>query len=114
VLYNLVRRGPEFDLLPFLDERGISVMAYSPVEQGALPSPPTLQAIARKHGVDPVQVALAWVMRRPGVIAIPKAGSRAHVEQNRRALDIALDDEDLAGLDKAFPPPRRKRPLEMI
>lgn len=114
VLYNLVRRGPEYDLLPLLDEKGISVMAYSPIEQGALPSPPAMQALARKHGVDPMQVALAWVMRRTGVIAIPKAGTRAHVEQNRRALDLVLDDDDLAALDKAFPPPRRKRPLEMI
>jgi diketogulonate reductase-like aldo/keto reductase len=114
VLYNLVRRGPEFDLFPFLEEKGISVMAYSPIEQGALPSPPALQAIAGKHGVEPAQIALAWVMRRPGVVAIPKAGTRAHVEQNRRALDVVLDAEDLATLDKAVPPPRRKRPLEMI
>jgi diketogulonate reductase-like aldo/keto reductase len=114
ILYNLVRRGPEFDLLPMLEERGISAMAYSPIEQGTLPSPPGLQGIAWKHGVEPAQIALAWVMRKPGVIAIPKAGTRAHVEANRRALDLTLDEDDLAALDKAFPPPRRKRPLEMI
>ncbi|MDQ0471137.1 aldo/keto reductase [Labrys wisconsinensis] len=114
VLYNIGRRGPEFDLLPWLGRRGIPLMAYSPVEQGRLPTGGALAAVARRHGVTPCQVALAWLMRRPDVIAIPKAGQTAHVEENRAALDLVLSPEDLAELDRAFPPPRRKAPLEML
>ncbi|MFO1148766.1 MAG: aldo/keto reductase [Alsobacter sp.] len=114
VLYNLMRRGPEFDLLSLLQERRIATMAYSPIEQGQLPRSDALAAIARKHGCSQQRVALAFVLRRPGVIAIPKAGRPDHVRDNHAALSLALDEDDVAKLDAAFPKPRRKRPLEMI
>lgn len=114
VLYNLTRRGIEFDLLSQCRGLGMPVMAYSPVEQGALTRNPRLQAIAGRHGVTAAQVALAWVMAQPGVIAIPKATRLEHVRQNAAARDIRLTSEDLAELDRLFPPPARKRPLEMI
>ncbi|SFP45210.1 aldo/keto reductase [Sphingomonas rubra] len=114
ILYNLVRRGPELDLLPWLADHAMAVMAYSPVEQGRLASDPTLGRIAGEIGATPAQVALAWTMRHEGVIAIPKAGSVAHVRENRVAADIVLSDADLAMLDAAFPRPRGQRPLEML
>ncbi|WP_159717867.1 aldo/keto reductase [Geminicoccus flavidas] len=114
ILLNLTRRGPEFDLLPWCRQRGMPVMAYSPIEQGRLPASPELDEVARRHGVDRFAVALAWVLHHPGVIAIPKASSQTHVAANRRAADLRLDKDDLALLDRAFPPPRRKRPLEML
>ncbi|MEI9965377.1 MAG: aldo/keto reductase [Caulobacteraceae bacterium] len=114
VLYNLSRRGPEFDLLPWMEERRMPAMAYSPVEQGHLAHAAALRAIAERRGVQPLQVALAWTLRRPDVISIPKASSVEHVRQNREALDLVLTDEELAALDRAFPPPRRKVPLEML
>jgi diketogulonate reductase-like aldo/keto reductase len=114
VLYNLVRRGIEFDLAPWSRARGIPLMAYSPVEQGALARNAGLDAVAARHNATPAQIALAWVMQQEGVIAIPKASSQEHVRQNVAALDIKLTDEDLADLDRAFPPPTRKRGLEMI
>lgn len=114
VLYNLVRRGPEFDLAPWSRQRGIPLMAYSPVEQGALARNSRLAAVAARHNATPAQIALAWVMHQDGVIAIPKASSQEHVRQNVAALDIKLTGEDIADLDSAFPPPTRKRGLEMI
>ncbi|MEP9347681.1 aldo/keto reductase [Xanthobacter sp. KR7-225] len=114
VLYNPARRGPEFDLFPLLGRHGIPIMAYSPIEQARLPRGGALGAVAKKHGVDPFQVALAWVMRRPDVIAIPKASRIAHVEANAAARDLALDADDLAAIDADFPPPRRKGALEML
>ncbi|TPI53055.1 MULTISPECIES: aldo/keto reductase [unclassified Mesorhizobium] len=114
VLYNLVRRGLEFDLAPWSRKRGIPLMAYSPVEQGALARNASLDAVADRHGATAAQIALAWVMHQDGVIAIPKASSQDHVHQNVAALDIELTGEDLADLDRAFPPPSRKRGLEMI
>ncbi|WP_292541904.1 aldo/keto reductase, partial [Mesorhizobium sp.] len=114
VLYNLSRRGPEFDLAPWSRERGIPLMAYSPVEQGALARNARLEAIAARHNVTAAQIALAWVMAQEGVIAIPKASRQEHVRQNASALDIKLTPEDFADFDRAFPPPTRKRGLEMI
>ncbi|WP_192255710.1 aldo/keto reductase [Mesorhizobium silamurunense] len=114
VLYNLSRRGPEFDLAPWSLERGIPLMAYSPVEQGALARNARLDAVAARHNATSAQIALAWVMAQKGVIAIPKASRQEHVRQNAAALDIALTAEDFAELDRAFPPPTRKRGLEMI
>jgi diketogulonate reductase-like aldo/keto reductase len=114
VLYNLSRRGPEFDLAPWSRQRGIPIMAYSPVEQGALARNARLEAIAARHNATAAQIALAWVVAQPGVIAIPKASSQEHIRQNVAALDIKLTSEDLAELDRAFPPPTRKRGLEMI
>ena len=114
VLYNVTRRGPEFDLLPKLSRRGVPVMAYSPVEQGRLPAGGTLQAIAERHGVSAYQAALAWVMRSGEVLAIPKAADVAHVRENRAAADLTLTPQDIAEIDAAFPPPRRASPLEML
>jgi diketogulonate reductase-like aldo/keto reductase len=114
ILYNLSSRGIEYDLVPWSNERGIPLMAYSPVNQGSLGRERSLQAIADRHGATATQIALVWVLRRKGVIAIPKAVEPDHVRQNRAALDIELDEADLAELDRAFPPPRRKEPLAMI
>lgn len=114
VLYNLTRRGIEFDLLPWCRERGIPVMAYSPIEQGRLLDDPTLRAVASRHGATPAQAALAWVIRNDGVVAVPKAATPAHVRENRAALEVRLTADDLEALDRAFPPPRRKQPLEML
>ncbi|MGK7867075.1 aldo/keto reductase [Falsiroseomonas sp. E2-1-a20] len=115
VLWNLEARGPEFDLLPFCAEHAMPVMAYSPIGQGgALLRHKALRVVAARHGVAPAQVALAFVLARPGVIAIPKASDPAHVRANAAARDLRLAAEDLAELDAAFPPPRRKRSLAMI
>jgi len=114
VLYNLTRRGPEHDLLPWLADHKMPVMAYSPVEQGRLLKNQQLQAIAANLGATPAQVALAWVLRQDHVLAIPKAGHVAHVEENRAAADLQLSASDLAALDTAFPRPRQRRPLEML
>ena len=114
VLYNLTRRGIEYDLLPWSQQRRIPVMAYSPIEQGRLLGNATLKRIAAAHGATPAQVALRWVLREPHVIAIPKAGTVAHVQENRKALDLVLTAEDVAALDRAFPPPRGPQPLEML
>lgn len=114
VLYNLSRRGIEFDLLPWCHRQRIPIVAYSPIEQGRVLEDATVEVIAKHHQATPAQIALAWVLRRDGVIAIPQAGVPEHVRQNRGALDITLSKEDLAQLDRAFPPPEEKRPLEMI
>lgn len=114
VLYNLLHRGAEFDLLPAMAARSIPLMAYSPIEQGQLPNTGALAHIARRCEATRFQVALAWVLRRPDVIAIPKAASVEHVTANRRAVDVELDAAALAALDRAFPPPRRKTPLAII
>jgi diketogulonate reductase-like aldo/keto reductase len=114
VLYNLVRRGMEYDLLPWCQRRGLPIMAYSPIEQGQVLRHPALKVIAERHpGVTPAQVALAWVLRQDGVCAIPQSGKPEHVRENRGALDVRLTSRDLAGLDRAFPPPTRKQPLAM-
>lgn len=114
VLYNLTRRGIEYDLLPWCGERGLPVIAYSPIEQGRLLDHPALHVIALRHDATPAQIALAWVLRQHGVIAIPKAASAAHVHENFAARELALTKEDLDLLDRAFPPPRSARPLEII
>jgi diketogulonate reductase-like aldo/keto reductase len=114
VLYNLTRRGIEFDLLPWQARHKVPIMAYSPVEQGRLARSRQLEAVARKHGVSTAQVALAFTLLRPDVISIPKATDPAHVRDNRSAADLVLDADDRAALDKAFPPPRGATPLEMI
>jgi diketogulonate reductase-like aldo/keto reductase len=114
VLYNLTRRGIEYDLLPWCRGRNVPITAYSPVEQGRVLGHPVLRGVADRHGATPAQVALAWVIRQEGVLAIPKAGTPAHVRENRAALDLRLTEQDLAVLDRAFPPPAEKRPLEML
>ncbi|MGW7081383.1 aldo/keto reductase [Streptomyces sp. NPDC054866] len=114
VLYNLTRRGPEYDLFPWCRERSVPLMAYSPLEQGRLLGNQALESVAAAHGCTPLQVALAWVLRHEDVIAIPKASTPAHVEENHRALEVSLTDEDLKALDAAFPAPVRKEPLEIL
>ena len=114
ILYNLSRRGPEHDLLPWPEEHAMPAMAYSPVEQGRLVADPALADVARSVGATSAQVALAWTLRRDGVVAIPKASTVAHVRENRAAAELVLSDDDLAALDTAFPRPRDRHPLEML
>jgi diketogulonate reductase-like aldo/keto reductase len=114
ILYNLVRRGPEWDLLPRARRAGLPLMAYSPVEQGRLLDEPSLREVADRHHATPAQVALAWVLDHPGVAAIPKTATPARMAENRAALDVTLTDDDRAALDAAFPPPDAKRPLEIL
>ncbi len=113
VLYNLMRRGIEFDLIPWCRSRGIPIMAYSPLEQGRLLTNRTVKAIASRLDATAAQVALAWVVKQ-GVAAIPKAARFEHVRENREAIGIRLSEDDLAALDEAFPPPTHKTSLEMI
>jgi diketogulonate reductase-like aldo/keto reductase len=114
VLYHLGARGIEWDLLEAMRRAGVAIMAYSPLGQGGILRHRSLAAISRKHNVAPAAVALAWVMRHDHVIAIPKASDADHVRANAAAADLRLDAEDLAELDKAFPPPARRTPLEII
>lgn len=115
VLYSLEHRGAEFDLLPFCAQRGIPVMAYSPVGQGGkLLRHRALLEVAARHGVTPAQAALAWTLRDANVVSIPKAADPAHVRQNAAARHVALTEEDLAALDAAFAPPTSKRGLAML
>jgi diketogulonate reductase-like aldo/keto reductase len=113
VLYSLTQRGIEYDLAPWCAKRRIPVMAYSPLDQGAIASRRALASVARSLSMDPAQVALAWVLRDPNVVAIPKATRPEHVRANVAAATMKLDGASLAALDKAFPPPRRKTPLAM-
>jgi diketogulonate reductase-like aldo/keto reductase len=114
LLYNLTRRGIEWELLPWLRERSIPVMAYSPIEQARLLRDPKLTGFAKRHGITPAQAALAWLLAREGVIAIPKASHRERVRENRGAADITLSKEQLAELDGLFAPPRGPQSLEML
>lgn len=113
VMYSLAKRGPEFDLLPWLRARKIPLMAYSPLDQGPLLRHPALTEIARRRGATASQVAIAWTLRDPLVVSIPKSSRPERVREFAAALDLALAPEDLADLDAAFPPPRRKAPLAM-
>jgi diketogulonate reductase-like aldo/keto reductase len=115
VLYHVGQRAIESDLLPWSQKNKIPIMAYSPVGHGrGLLENPMLKKIARRHDAAPAQIALAWVLREPDVIAIPKASSEKHVRDNARSIDIELTKVDLADLDRAFPPPESKRPLPML
>jgi diketogulonate reductase-like aldo/keto reductase len=111
VLYHLGERGIEWRLVPDCARAGIAVMAYCPLGQGTLVRHRALEPLARKHGATPAAVALAWLLRLPGTIAIPKSAHVDRVRANAAAADLALDETDLAALDKAFPPPRRKTAL---
>jgi diketogulonate reductase-like aldo/keto reductase len=113
VWYSAGQRGSEFALLPWLAERGVATMAYSPIDQAALARHGALAAIGRRLGASAAQVALAWVLRRPGVIAIPKAVRAAHLRENLAAASIELDAEALQAIDVAFAPPREATPLAM-
>lgn len=114
VLYCLSRRGPEFDLLPWMRQRSIPLMAYSPLDQGRLLTNASLKKLAGEVGCTPGQLAIAWLLAQPGVVTIPKSMTRERVKENLGAVDIELSSDVLAALDKAFPPPKRKQPLEML
>lgn len=119
VLYNLEHRGMEWELLPWCRERRIPIMAYSPVghkpaDQKRLFNHPTIKSIASRHDATPAQICLAWVLREPDMIVIPKSSKPHHIRENRAAHDIQLTDQDLKELDQAFPPPDRKIPLEVL
>jgi diketogulonate reductase-like aldo/keto reductase len=114
ILYNLSRRGPEFDLLPWSRDKHVPLMAYSPIEQGRLARHPELIRIAKAYQATPAQLALAFLLRQGDVIAIPKSSHPARVAENRAAAELDVTDADWAALDTAFPPPARKRPLEML
>ena len=114
LLYNLSRRGIEWDLLPWLHERRVPVMAYSPIEQARLVRHPKLVRFAQECGMTPAQMALAWLLARDGIIAIPKTGHRARLRENIGALSHTLTVEQLAMLDSIFPPPKGPRALEML
>lgn len=114
ILYNVARRGPEFELLPWMRGRNLPAMAYSPVDHARLPKHSVLDDIAKRRGVSATQIALAWVLRQPQVVAIPKASTVAHVIENAAARDIDLSKEELDFIDAQFKPPKSKRPLEML
>jgi len=112
VMYNVRRRGIEYTLMPWCRRRRIPIIAYSPLDQGHLVRSRKLKDLAIRHDATPAQIALAWLVRQKGVIAIPKAANQAHVRANRTALNLRLDKHDLAALDRVFPPPTRKKSLE--
>ena len=114
VLYNLSRRGVEFDLLPWQREHGVTTMAYSPLEQARLMASTKLQTLAREFGATPAQLALAWLLHKPDVIVIPKTTHVARLEENLKALELTLDATTLAALDVAFAPPTRRTALHML
>jgi diketogulonate reductase-like aldo/keto reductase len=115
ILYNLTRRGPEWELIPWCRERNISIMAYTPIEQGRMLGHQALAEVAARHAeATPAQVALAWLLRQDGMVVIPKASREDHVRENLGALDLKLTDDDLAILDRAFPPPKGRTRLGML
>ncbi len=114
VLYCLSRRGPEFDLLPWMRKRGVPLMAYSPLDQGALLGKAALKKLAGEVDCTPAQLALAWLLTQPGIVTIPKSSTRERVKENLGALEVKLSPQILAELDRAFPPPSGKQPLEML
>jgi diketogulonate reductase-like aldo/keto reductase len=116
VLYNLEQRGVEFDLKPRCRERGVPLMAYSPLgsDSRRLRTHPVLKKLASRLGATPARIALAWLLRQPDVVVIPKAASVVHVRDNHAALELALSADDVTELDRTFPPPQRATPLAMI
>lgn len=114
ILYNLKRRAVEYDLLPWCREHHVPAIAYSPVEQGRLLKDPKLREIADRHAVTPSQLAIAWLLAQPDIIAVPKSAFVKHVEENRAAADINLSEDDLARIDAIFPRPKGRKPLEML
>ena len=114
LLYNLTRRGIEWDLLPWLRKRRIPVMAYSPIEQARLMRDPKLTDFAGRHGMTPAQATLAWLLAKDGIIAIPKTSKRERLKENFGALDYPLTKDQLAELDRLFPPPQGPAPLPML
>ena len=114
VLYNLTRRGIEWDLMPWCAERQIPVMAYSPIEQAQLLHAPRLRKLSMEINTSPAQLVLAWVLSRNNVIAIPKAAHCSHIDENFGAIESTLNADVLAELDKLFPPPDCAKSLEML
>jgi diketogulonate reductase-like aldo/keto reductase len=114
VLYNLARRGPEWDLVPWCREHQVAIMAYTPLGTGGMLGNAALGEIARRLGATPAQIALAWLLHHENAIVIPKASRPEHVRENRGALDVQLTTEDLTALDRAFPPPKGKSSLGML
>jgi diketogulonate reductase-like aldo/keto reductase len=114
VLYNLAHRGIEWNLLPWCQQNGLPIMAYSPIGQGQLVDDGVLQGIARRHKATAAQIALAWVISHPGVCAVPEAGTPKHVRENAKALEVVLREDDVVELDAAFPPPPHPVPLEVL
>src|SRR5262249_10550317 len=114
VLYNLVRRAPEWELLPWCRERRVPLMAYSPIEQSRLARNAKLTEVAGRRGLTPTQAALAWLLAKPDVIVIPKTGRRDRLKENLGALEHPLDAAELAELDRLFPPPKGPQALEML
>jgi diketogulonate reductase-like aldo/keto reductase len=114
ILYNLQRRGPEWEVIPWCRERRVAIMAYTPLGQGRLLQNRGLAEIAARHGATPAQVALAWLLSRDGTMVIPKATRAEHVRENRGALDLTLTADDLAAIDRAFPPPKGRSALGML
>jgi diketogulonate reductase-like aldo/keto reductase len=114
VLYNLSRRGPEWDLVPWCREHRVAIMAYTPLGQGRMLGTPVLAEIGRRRNATAAQIALAWLLHQEETIVIPKASRAEHVRENQGALDVALTEEDLAALDRAFPPPGGKTRLGML
>jgi diketogulonate reductase-like aldo/keto reductase len=109
-----MRRGIEYELMPWCRKRGIPIIAYSPIEQGRLLGHRELKSVAARHNAKPAQVALAWLLRQDGIVAIPKAAKLVHVRENYAALELRLTRQDLAELDRAFPPPTEALPLAML
>lgn len=114
VWYSASTRGPEFDLLPWMRERTMPLMAYSPIDQGTLQSDATFARIGARHGVSAAQAALAWVLRDPTVVAVPKSVQQAHLRDNLAAAALTLTPDDLAEIDSAFPSPTGRVPLAVI
>lgn len=114
VLYCLSRRGPEFDLLPWMRKRSIPLMAYSPLDQGRLLGKSSIKKLANEAGCSPAQLCLAWLLAQPGVVTIPKSATRERVKENLGAVEVKLSKQMLAELDEAFPPPKGKQSLEML
>ncbi len=114
IYYSLGSRGPAFELVPWLQQRGIVTMAYSPIDQGALARSTKLRDLAKRLDVTPAQVALAWLAAQDGVMAIPKAFGEAHLRENFASQELVLGEADRAEIDVAFPPPTRATPLAML
>ena len=114
VLYNLARRGPEWDLVPWCRERQVAIMAYTPLGSGGMLGNSALAEVARRRGATPAKIALAWLLRQENTIVIPKASRPEHMRENRGSLDVQLTTEDLTALDRAFPPPKGKSSLGML
>ena len=114
ILYNLTRRGIEYDLMPFCRGRNMPIMAYSPLEQARMLNHKGLADVAKRHGASPAQVALAWLLQQEGLIVIPKSTSFEHLDENLGSLELDLSPDDLAALDRHFPAPTGPEPLDIL